>query len=159
MRRARYHALVAAGCCVGCKQPHPGPLHRCDRCRAIKSVAEKARRSARVAAGLVKPKGWNGLQARKHAIYKRSSEECRSAGATGGAAAGEARFVRSKALAVREARAALADMRRELCDNHLTVAAIEVLHQLYERAYELGYAKGWKRARRHRDDEDETEAA
>jgi hypothetical protein len=155
MTSAIRRALIAAGRCVECKQPRTCPQVMCDPCRAIKSQREIERRAARRAAGYVKPKGWNGLQARKHAIYRgHTPEDYRQNGHIGGSASGEKRFVRARAKAVKEARAILADLRQELRDDRLTLAATDVLHRLYERAYELGYAKAWRQLQRGHDEPD-----
>lgn len=148
-RTAWRQRTLAAGRCVGCAGSRDGEQLMCVSCRMKRSRREKARREARRAAGLVKPKGWNGLHANPQNIRRLTPAEARDAGESGGLISGRRRYVKARETAVREARRILATLRHQQprADRRAVVMA-DVLHRLYERAYELGYAKGWRQRKR-----------
>jgi hypothetical protein len=161
---SRHARLVSAGLCLGCRKPWVGPPLRCPACSARiaeRAKAKRARLDAEARALGLEPrrKGWNGFQNRKHAIYARSKSECQQAGEIGGAISGEGRHSRVREQATREARRILVELRTAQRDDKLSVAATDVLHALFDRAYKLGYWKGWKTGVRKGQPVDDTEAA
>lgn len=148
--QARHRRLVESGLCLDCEGPWTGPPLRCAACSKARSAYAKARRAQRnadrAAQGLeVKPKGWNGFQARRDAILKRTPEQAQRAGRIGGPVSGKRRHKQTRARAIQHAREAMAEVRRELQDERIAQAAsADVLLRFYEKAYQLGYWKGWR---------------